>query len=130
MSSALTIYLRHLFCSAFLTKSGDLNAANDTELHLWPSKEFRSTKASEILFRPNLLAQFRFRSRFLNLRVQLITVTIHLRHQLQQFISVTNLHNGDDGFCEAQFISVTICRNLSPSPFCTTGTMSSVQRNL
>ena len=48
-----------------------LDAANESELHLWSAKEFRSRKASEILFRPNMLAQFRFRSRFLHLEAQI-----------------------------------------------------------
>ena len=73
-----------LFSFRFPRGKRALDAANEPGLHLWPAKEFRSHKASEILFRPNLLDQFRFRSRFFNLLGN-------------TFFAL--MHNGDDEFC-------------------------------
>ena len=69
-------------CSASLARSGKLNAANEPELHLRPASEFRSPEASEIPFRPNLLAQSRVRSRSFNQEDS--ETTIELQNDLQE----------------------------------------------
>ncbi|MDO4842771.1 MAG: MerR family DNA-binding transcriptional regulator, partial [Phoenicibacter congonensis] len=55
------------FCSDSLTRSGNLDAANELGRHLSPVREFRDPKVRETPARQNLLDQSRFRSRSFDL---------------------------------------------------------------